>query len=86
MDIWQSGGVGNSDKTSGFEAALLKIRPAMALTILAVVSCVILLSGMYLPGPWLDTTGFRVLMQVSFKLAVALWQRGCGGWDCCCWW
>ncbi|HBP68913.1 MAG TPA: hypothetical protein DEB61_11665 [Alcanivorax sp.] len=58
---------------SSFEAAVLGTRPMTALATLAAVSFVILVSAMYLPDAWLDSDWFRVLMPVSFKLAVARW-------------
>ena len=70
MDFWRSGEIKNNESMSSFEAAVLGTRP---MTALAAVSFVILVSAMYLPDAWLDSDWFRVLMPVSFKLAVARW-------------
>ena len=73
MDFWRSGEIKNNESLSRFEAAVLGTRPTTALATLAAVSFVILVSAMYLPDAWLDSDWFRVLMPVSFKLAVARW-------------
>ena len=73
MDFWRSGEIKNNESMSSFEAAVLGTRPMTALATLAAVSFVILVSAMYLPDAWLDSDWFRVLMPVSFKLAVARW-------------
>ena len=73
MDFWRSGEIKNNESMSSFEAAVLGTRPMTALATLAAVSFVILVSVMYLPDAWLDSDWFRVLMPVSFKLAVARW-------------
>ena len=73
MDFWRSGEIKNNESLSRFEAAVLGTRPMTALATLAAVSFVILVSAMYLPDAWLDSDWFRVLMPVSFKLAVARW-------------
>lgn len=73
MDFWRSGEIQNNENLSRVEAAVLGTRPTTALATLVVVSLVILISVMYLPDAQLDSTWFQVLMQVSFKLAVARW-------------
>jgi hypothetical protein len=73
MHFWRSGEIKNNESLSSFEAAVLGTRPTTALATLIAASFVILISIMYLPHARLDSTWFQVLIQISFKLAVARW-------------